>query len=100
MHIVMAMAVKVERVNLRIRPEIKEDALAAAEMRGWNLTTLINTLLVDLINQEKKDRPELFADAAKRIAKERMVKVAVAPPSNVKDRGHGTLTRKRAGRKR
>ena len=63
MHVVMAVTNKEERVNLRIRPDVKLEALAAAEMSGLTLSGLILKLLKDTINDEKHQRPQLFADA-------------------------------------
>jgi hypothetical protein len=69
---------KDERINIRIDPKTKEEGWALADLRGLSLSALINHLLVELAHKERKDRPELFADAIKkrmRLARLPVVKV-------------------------
>lgn len=59
---------KAERVHIRIEEEIKEGSLAVVGLRGLgNLTNLVTTLLKEEINQEIKDRPEMYADELKKV---------------------------------
>lgn len=69
MHIGMSMAVKLERINIRIRPDVKRDAFTLAELRRCDLTELLTELIVSETDRERVARPDMFADAAKRVAK-------------------------------
>ena len=50
-----------ERLNLRIRAELKRDLRIAAELRGLKMSTLIHTLIVSVVREEKERDPKAFA---------------------------------------
>lgn len=99
---------KAERVHIRIEDDIKEGAIAVVKLRGLgNLTALVTSLLKEEINQEIQDRPDLFADALKKVKTEASgVKrsVPIGSPANIADRNyanrkpqeHKTLAKKRS----
>lgn len=81
---------KDDRINIRIAPDIKKDALIAAEVRRWTLTQLITHLALEDIETVKAANPENFKDAAKRVelaeaqAKARKVKTRKVAIQHVK----------------
>lgn len=78
MHIGMAEAIKLERMNFRVRPDVKQDMLILAERRRGDLTELITHLLVAEIEKERELRPDLWKEAAKRVAERRQSRQPVA----------------------
>jgi hypothetical protein len=96
---------KDERIHLRIQESIKNDALAVANLRGLQLSSLIHNLLVEAINKEKADRPALLADEVKKVREQGIrvkMKVPVTRAANVTERVQkDPLTRsRRKARKR
>lgn len=91
MHLVMASSTKGDRVNMRIDSDVKEDALAAAFLRGLNLTAWINSLLVKEINDDKQNRPELFADAKRKVSKATASVTTVSRAQRLKRSGRQSL---------
>lgn len=73
MHIGMSEA-KEERMNFRARPDVKQDALILAERFRVDLTEVMTRLLVTEIEKEKEMRPELWKDAARRVAERQQAK--------------------------
>jgi hypothetical protein len=55
-----------ERVNIRISPEVKLDGIALGVMHGWDLSTLLRTLIIHETQKETKERPGVFKDARKK----------------------------------
>jgi antitoxin component of RelBE/YafQ-DinJ toxin-antitoxin module len=56
------------RVNFRIDDDLKADAEVLAEVYRWTLTTLITTRLDEEVKEVRKNNPEGFRDAARRVA--------------------------------
>jgi len=49
----IGMTDKADRLNLRIREDIKRDLMITAELRGLTMSGLINSLIVRAIREEK-----------------------------------------------
>ena len=82
------MPTKDDRVHLRIEESIKDEAKAVARLQGLNLSSLVNHLLAEAINKEKSERPDLLADALRKIKEpERKVRVPTTTPANIADAG-------------
>lgn len=108
MRIVMPSLNKEERIHIRIQESVKDDALAVASLRGLNLSNLISNLLVEAVNKEKMERPELLTDAIRKLKKqaETTIRVPVTHPANVAERtrakseGTSKPSQRRVARKR
>ena len=48
------------RINVRTTPEIKRDLEIAAKLRGMSVSSLINSLAVKAIREEKQVEPQAF----------------------------------------
>ena len=57
------------RLNIRIKPEVKRDLAITAELRGIDVTALVNMLLVDTIRTEKEREPSAFQISGRPILK-------------------------------
>ena len=70
MYNVQTMGTKEDRLHTRIRPDVKEEGLVVAELRGLTLSALIQHLLLKAIHEEKKANPIEFGKVKKRLADE------------------------------
>lgn len=59
------MPTKEDRLNIRIRPDIKEDLRITADLRGQSVSGLIHSLVVKAIREEKDREPRAFQKQTK-----------------------------------
>lgn len=57
---------KDERIYIRITSGIKEDFEAIAAYRGLKTSTLLHSMIVNLIHEEREKRPHIFDSLSKR----------------------------------
>jgi uncharacterized protein (DUF1778 family) len=60
MSIVALNRTKDDQINFRISPEIKRDLRITAEARGLSVSSLIHSLIVQAIREERATYPHLF----------------------------------------
>jgi hypothetical protein len=66
MTIVTTMATKkLERIDVRVSEQVKEDFARVAEHHGLKTATLLHSIIVKRINDERKEHPEIFSDVPK-----------------------------------
>lgn len=53
---------KDDRIYIRITSEIKADFELIAAYRGLKSSTLLHSMIVNLIHEEKAKRPQIFID--------------------------------------
>lgn len=52
---------KDDRIYIRVKTQIKDDFEAIAHYRGLKSSTLLHSMIVNLIHEEKEKRPQIFA---------------------------------------
>ena len=55
-------------LNLRLRPEVRDDFAVVAELRGLSMSGLLHSFIVRSIREERDQYPEAFAEAKRRKA--------------------------------
>lgn len=62
----MIVAVKKAILNLRLRPEVRDEFAVAAELRGASMSGLLHQFIVRTIREEKELSPQSFTKSERR----------------------------------
>lgn len=67
--IVVTRKKKESNLNIRITPQLREEARIAAELRGLSVSALVHQYLVKVVREEKERSPAAFTEIEDRFEK-------------------------------